>query len=71
MAQTDITEFFQAWGFLTPVDMDIHECGVTRNMKITQEQIDELTGYIAAKGYPAPSQPVQYITDNTVGDYVN
>ena len=71
VAQTDMTEFFQAWGFLTPVDMDIHEYGVTRNMKITQEQIDELIGYIAAKGYPAPSQPVQYITDNTVGDYVN
>ncbi len=71
VAQTDMTEFFQAWGFLTPVDMDIEEYGVTRNMKITQAQIDDLIDYIAAQGYPAPSQPVQYITDNTVGDYMN
>lgn len=70
VAQTDLTEFFQAWGFLTPIDMDINDYGV-RNLKITQEQIDEVLDYIAGKNYPAPTKPVQYITDNTVGDFMD
>ncbi len=68
VTQTDMTGFFQAWGFLTPIDMDINDYGV-RRLTVTQEQIDEVLDYIAGKNYPAPAHQVQFITDNTVASY--
>ncbi|HHT22995.1 MAG TPA: hypothetical protein GXZ87_06740 [Bacteroidales bacterium] len=61
-AQVDITEFLEAWGFLTPVDMTIDDYGVG-TMTITQAQVDELKAYIQSKNYPKPAYKVQYITD--------
>ncbi len=68
VAQLDMTDFFEAWGFLTPIDMDIDDYGV-RRLTVTQEQIDEVKAYIAQKGYHKPLVEVQYITDNTIDDF--
>ena len=65
VAQKDLTEFFEAWGFLTPIDMDINDYG-TRRLTVTQQQINETKDWIAQQGYPEPSAVVQYITDATV-----
>ena len=68
VAQLDMTDFFEAWGFLTPIDMDINDYGV-RRLTVTQEQIDEVKSYIAQKGYPKPLAEVHYITDDTVNEF--
>ncbi|TVQ88031.1 MAG: hypothetical protein EA393_09635 [Bacteroidetes bacterium] len=65
VAQKDLTEFFEAWGFLTPIDIDINDYG-TRRLTVTQQQIDETKAWITQQGYPEPSGVVQYITDATV-----
>ncbi len=66
VAETDLTAFFRAWGFLTPIDQEINDYS-TRRMTITQEQIANLEADLASKGYAVPSAPLQYITDATVG----
>jgi hypothetical protein len=68
VAQLNMLEFFQAWGFLTPIDQDINDYGV-RRLTVTQEQIDDVINYINQQGYPAPPAEVHYITDNTVNDF--
>jgi hypothetical protein len=61
----DLTEFFEAWGFLKPIDMEIDDYD-TRRLQITQQEVDEVKAYIAGKGYPKPNRQVQYLTDETV-----
>jgi hypothetical protein len=60
----DLTEFFEAWGFLKPIDKLIDDYG-QRRMLITQAQVDETKQYIAQKAYPKPSIKVQLLTDET------
>lgn len=52
-AQLDLTEFFEAWGFLTPVNIVMDDYG-TNKFIITQEQINQVKTEIAAKNYPKP-----------------
>jgi hypothetical protein len=68
VAQLNMLEFFEAWGFLTPIDQDINDYGV-RRLTVTQEQIDEVINYVNQQGYPAPLAEVHYITDNMVNDF--
>ncbi len=68
VAQKDMSEFFQAWGFLTPIDQDVNDYG-TRRLTVTQEQIDEVLDYIASQNYPAPDTDVHFITDDTVDNH--
>lgn len=62
-AQADLTDFFEKWGFLTPVDTEIDDYG-TGQFTVTQSQIDEIKSRVAALGYPAPAVALEYITDN-------
>lgn len=69
VANLDLTDFFQAWGFLTAVDakgiMDANT-----QFTITQAQIDALKAEIAAKNYPKPAHNnIQMITDANVASY--
>jgi hypothetical protein len=64
----DMTEFFEKWGFLTPLDIEINDYSTAR-FKITQDQIDIVKAEIAAQGYPKPTKDVTRITDATVNDY--
>lgn len=69
IADLDLTDFFEAWGFLTPIDMTIDDYS-TKQFTITQEEIDELKTEIAAQNYPQPEHDnIYYITDNNVSDY--
>lgn len=65
IVQEDLTEFFEAWGFLTPIDGSIYisDYGV-KNMRITQEQIDEVKNHIAT--YPKPAYKLQFITEGNI-----
>jgi len=62
IAQLDLTEFFEIWGFLKPIDKTLDDYG-TYHFTITQAEIDAVKAEIAAKGYPKPAHNLQYITD--------
>ena len=66
VSKTDLTEFFDAWGMLSPIDVTINDYS-TEQMKITQAQIDELKSY--AGKYPAPAHKIQNIKDNTLDQF--
>jgi len=66
----NMIEFFEAWGFLRPLDRVVNDYGDKR-LKITQEQIDELKAEIEAKNYPKPSIRVQDLTDLNYRQYIN
>lgn len=70
-AQLDLTDFFEVWGFLTPIDRSIDDYGTTR-FTITQQQIDLVKKEIALKNYPKPKHSNIYaIQDDNVSDYKN
>jgi hypothetical protein len=68
ISRMDMTEFFEKWGFLTPLDIEINDYSTAR-FKITQGQIDIVKAEIAAMSYPTPTKDVTKITDATVNDY--
>lgn len=63
ITKTDLTGFFQKWGYLTPVDMEIDDYGKER-IKITQKQVDDLVGEIKSKGYSELKDKAEYICDS-------
>lgn len=67
-SQIDFTEFFEDWGFLTPVDKTFNDYG-TKKFTITQKQINDLKKEIAAKGYPKAPDNLFEITDDNYGSY--
>ena len=69
VANLDLTDFFQAWGFLTAVDTSGIMDANTR-FAVTQADIDAVKSRIAAKGYPKPLHGNIYdITDNNVANF--
>jgi hypothetical protein len=71
-AREDLTDFFKAWGMLTPVDYSGNYSGYgsgNLTLTCTPEQIDEIVRY--AKKYPRPAVNVQYIHDDCVDIYRN
>lgn len=69
IANLDLTEFFEQWGFLTAIDSTISDY-TTGTFIITQAEIDALKAEIAAANYPKPKHSNIYlITDDTVSSY--
>ncbi|MDR0733108.1 MAG: M60 family metallopeptidase [Dysgonamonadaceae bacterium] len=68
VAQLDLTEFFEFWGFLTPVNKEVDDYGSGRFI-VTQTQIDALKTEIAAKKYPKPPRDFTRITDSNKNSY--
>lgn len=68
LSNLNMLDFFEKWGFLTPVDIELDDYGVKR-FTITQEQIDALKAEINKKGYSMPHKDVHLITDNNKGAY--
>lgn len=67
-SQIDFTNFFEDWGFLTPVDKTFNDYG-TKKFTITQKQINDLKAEIAAKGYPKAPDNLFEITDGNYESY--
>ena len=67
VAQEDLTEFFDAWGFFRPVDIaSYYQYGYV-HYEVTDAMIAESKARIAAKNYPKAA-PIQYLEDRgTVG----
>lgn len=68
IAKEDLTEFFESWGMLLPVQMIINDYG-EREMLITPLMIEQVRSEIRAMNLPKPALKVQDITDNTVETY--
>lgn len=69
VANLDLTDFFETWGFLRAIDLVIGDYGDQR-FTITQKQVDDLKAEIAAANYPKPAHNnIHHITDNTVADF--
>lgn len=62
-AKMNLMDFFEKWGFLTPVDATIDDYG-TGQMTVTEQMADRLRARVEALGYPAPTVALEYITDN-------
>lgn len=62
-AKTNLIDFFEKWGFLTPVNKELDDYGIDQ-ITITQDQIDEVKREIGALGYSQPNVALEYITDN-------
>lgn len=69
IGKMNMIDFFEAWGFLRPVDVVVNDYG-NKTMKVTQEQIDELEAEIVAKNYPKPAIVVQDLTDLNYRQYI-
>lgn len=64
IAQMNLLDFFEKWGFLTPVDVELDDYG-KKQLTVTQEMIDDLKQKVEALGYPKPDVALEYISDNT------
>jgi len=54
VTQTDLTDFFDKWGFFHVGEIEVSDYGRHR-FNITEEQVDEVKARIAAKGYAKPA----------------
>lgn len=68
VAKLDLTEFFEAWGFLREIDREINDYSKGQFI-VTKEMINDCKAYIASKNYPKPKHTVQNITDDNVKDF--
>jgi len=69
VANLDLTDFFETWGFLKAVDVIFTDYGEKR-ITITQEQVDVLKSEITTKNYPKPTHSnIHMITDLNVNTY--
>ena len=64
IAQKNLADFFDMWGFMTPVDETIEQYGSNR-YTVTNAMIAETREYTSK--YPNP-QPFYYIEDRKDGD---
>lgn len=62
IAKTDLTEFFEKWGFFYVGDVAIQDYA-NYNFTITQQMVDETKSYIANKNYPKPKSDITLIED--------
>ncbi|MDR2981170.1 MAG: M60 family metallopeptidase [Puniceicoccales bacterium] len=63
VGKTDLTDFFDKWGFFYVGTMPINDYG-KYEYKVTQEMVDEVKAYIAKKNYPKPTMDVTTIEDD-------
>lgn len=70
-SKTDLTDFFEKWGFLTAVDLEIDDSYSKKQFTIKQSEIDALKKRVTALGYAKSGVALEYITDNTMELYKN
>lgn len=59
-AGLNLFDFFERWGFLTPIDSVIGDYGSAR-MRVTEARVEEIRSRVA--DYPKPAAAFEYITD--------
>lgn len=66
VANQNLTDFFEMWGFFEPVDNVTYEQYGTWNYNVTQEMIDEAKAYMAQ--FPKAKHAFYYLEDRKDGD---
>ena len=69
-AKMNLLDFFEKWGFLTPVNKEIEDYA-TRTLTITEKMADALRQKVNDLGYPKPDVALEYISDNSFELYKN
>jgi len=67
IGETDLTDFFDKWGFFYVGKIDLDDYG-KYSFNITKKQVDDTKTYIKAKNYKKPVVDITTVDDNT---YVN
>lgn len=62
LLQTDLTAFFESWGFFVTGTFDVGDYANYR-FNITDKMVKETKDYIAAKAYPKPEKDLTKLTD--------
>ena len=70
LAKADLTDFFTAWGFLTPINASIGDYS-NKQFTITEEEIEDVKARIANLGYSKPRVALEYLTDDNTEIYKN
>lgn len=68
VANMNLLDFFEKWGFLTPVETEIDDYGKAF-FSLTSEQIDILKQRVNNLNLPYPKVALEYITDSTIECY--
>ena len=68
LSHLNLLDFFEKWGFLTPIDRDVNDYSKGR-FTITEAQIASLKAEIEAEGYDSPHPDVHLITDDNIANY--
>lgn len=63
-AKMNLLDFFEKWGFLTPVNKKIEDYD-TRNLTVTPDMVDALRHKVNGLGYSKPDVALEYISDNS------
>ena len=66
VANEDLTEFFDMWGFFKPVNNVAYSQYGNWTYHVTQEMIDEAKAYMAS--FPKKAAPFHYLEDRKTGD---
>jgi len=68
ISNLNMLDFFQKWGFLTPVDEKLNDYG-TKRFTVTESQIDALKKEINQQGYLMPHKDVHLIQEDNLYNY--
>ncbi|MDR0961251.1 MAG: M60 family metallopeptidase [Mediterranea sp.] len=66
IADENLTDFFDFWGFLTPIDIQVDDYGAS-NYKVTQSMI--MNAKSAMAQYPKPKHAFYYLEDRKQSDF--
>lgn len=66
VANMDMTEFFDRWGFLTPVNIEYGQYGSSSSYVVEQTMINQTKEYMATFSKKVP--PIYYLEDRKNGD---
>lgn len=69
-AKADLTEFFEAWGYLKPINISVEDYS-TAQLTITTTQSNATKQYIKNKNFEVLPYKIQYITDTNWELYKN
>lgn len=64
-AKMNLLDFFEKWGFLRPVDVELDDYGKGR-LTVTEQDAEDIRKRVNALGFEKPAVPLEYITDNNV-----
>lgn len=63
-AKMNLLDFFEKWGFLTPINKKIEDYD-TRTLTVTPDMVDALRHKVNGLGYSKPDVALEYISDNS------